>query len=165
MPLGRPIVSDCVGEFIDFHLNSLSTKHTCYIKDTYNFLGKVKNLKLNQGERLFSMNIESLYTNIETHKGLREVREWLKKYLEQNRPEAAILRLLELSLTKNDFEFGGPPWVSVSHQLMRTFIWLSGKSRYFRNEQSCLPAISDIWMTFGECGTIQKRTFGNLSTY
>lgn len=118
MPPGRPIVSDGVGEFIDFHLNPLSTKHTCYIKDTYNFLDKVKNLKLNQGARLFSMDVESLYTNIETDKGLREVREWLKKYLEQNRPEVAILRLLELSLTKSKFEFGGPPWVSISHQHM-----------------------------------------------
>lgn len=35
MPPGRPNVSDGVGELIDFHLNPLSTKHTCYIKDTF----------------------------------------------------------------------------------------------------------------------------------
>lgn len=42
MPPGRPVVSDGVGEFIDFHLNHVFTKHTCYIKDTYNFLYKVR---------------------------------------------------------------------------------------------------------------------------
>lgn len=59
-------------------------------------------MKLNKEVKLFSMDIESLYTNIETERGLAAVRKCFEKYPNEDRPEAAILRLLELSPTKND---------------------------------------------------------------
>lgn len=47
-----PIVSDCgsesyrIAEYIDFHLNPLSTKHRSYLKDPYDFVRKIKTLKI-----------------------------------------------------------------------------------------------------------------------
>ncbi len=49
------------------------------------------------------MDIESLYTNIETKMGLAAVMKCFWKYLYTNWPETAMLRPLEFSLMKNDF--------------------------------------------------------------
>lgn len=111
MPPARPIVSDCgsescrVAEFIDFYLNLLSTKHLSYVKDTCDFLEKSKCLKVPSGAFLFSLDVDSLYTNIETPLGLKAVPDCFEKYPDVSRSDEAILELLELSLTKNDFEF------------------------------------------------------------
>ncbi len=99
MPPGQPIISDCgcesygVAELIDFYLNPLI--HKSYIKDTYEFLEKVWGLKLNKEVKHFSMDIESLYTNIETERGIATVRKCFEKYPNEDRLEAAILKLLE----------------------------------------------------------------------
>lgn len=112
MPPGRPIISDCgsesyrIAELIDFYLNPLSTKHASYIKDTYDFVDKVKKLKIPPNAFLFSLDVDSLYTNIETPLGLKAIRDCFNKHPDTSRPDEAVLELLELSLTCNDFEFG-----------------------------------------------------------
>nr|XP_049581060.1 uncharacterized protein LOC125971932 isoform X2 [Syngnathus scovelli] len=80
MPPGRPIVSDCgsesygSAELLDHHLNPLSVIHPSYIKDTNDFIQKVRALTLTRTCLLFSMGVENLYTNIETAKGLEAVK-------------------------------------------------------------------------------------------
>nr|XP_049575237.1 uncharacterized protein LOC125968206 [Syngnathus scovelli] len=80
MPPGRPIVSDCgsesygSAELLDHHLNPLSVIHPSYIKDTNDFIQKVRALTLTRTCLLFSMDVENLYTNIETAKGLEAVK-------------------------------------------------------------------------------------------
>ncbi|MGL5565005.1 MAG: hypothetical protein ACRDC4_04670, partial [Plesiomonas sp.] len=102
MPPGRPIVSDCgsetykVAEFIEFYLNPLSVRHPSYIRDTYDFLEKVRCLRVPAGAFLFSLDVESLYTNIEIPLGMKAIREWLARYPEASRPDEAILEFLEL---------------------------------------------------------------------
>lgn len=124
MPPGRPIVSDCgsesyrVAEFIDFYLNPLSTRHASYIRDTYDFLEKVKDLRVPPGVILFSLDVESLYTNIETPLGLKAVRDCFDRYPDSSRPEKEILELLELSLTCNDFEFEGEWYLQIKGTAM-----------------------------------------------
>lgn len=108
MPPGRPIVSDCgsesyrVAEFIDCYLNPLSSKHFSYIRDTYEFLEKVKGSKVPSDAFLFSLDVESLYINIETPLGLAAVRDCFARFPDASRLDEAILKLLELSLTCND---------------------------------------------------------------
>ena len=52
MPPGRPIISDCdsesykVAEYIDNFLQKISQKHPSYIKDTYDFLSKLRTAKV-----------------------------------------------------------------------------------------------------------------------
>ena len=59
IPSGRPIVSDCgsesyrIAEYIDYFINPLSQKHASYVKDTYDFVGKLKGLELPLGAFLF----------------------------------------------------------------------------------------------------------------
>ncbi|KAL2102106.1 hypothetical protein ACEWY4_001274 [Coilia grayii] len=113
MPPGRPIVSDCgsesykIAEYIDYYLNPISTKHPSYLKDTYDFINKVKQIELQPRTYLFTIDIDSLYTNIETKRGLSTVKKWLQRHPQADRPDVTLIQLLELSLTKNDFEFNG----------------------------------------------------------
>lgn len=113
VPSGRPIVSDCgsesyqTAEFIDYFLNPLSTRHQSYLKDTNHFIEKVKNLKLEEPCFLFSMDVESLYTNIDTSIGMKTVEQYFRKYPDPNRPDNQLLQLLHINLTRNDFQFNG----------------------------------------------------------
>lgn len=119
VPCGRPIVSDCgsescrVAEYIDHFINPLSQKHNSYIKDTYDFINKIKNLKLSNNAFLFTIDINSLYTNIDTTLGLRAVREAFKKFPNKERPDNELLKLLELSLTRNDFKFNDKHFLQI----------------------------------------------------
>jgi len=101
-------VSDCgsesyrVAEYIDSHLNPLSQKHASYVKDTYDFINKLKGRSIPKDAFLFSIDINSLYSNIETTLGLQTVTNAFNKFPDPKRPDRAILDLLELSLTRND---------------------------------------------------------------
>lgn len=119
IPPGRPIVSDCgsetyrVAEYIDHFLNPLSVKHPSFVKDTYHFIELVKNLKIPPNSFFFTIDIDSLYTNIDTVAGLRAVKSILIKYPNNKRPDQALLELLEISLTRNDFEFNEAYYLQV----------------------------------------------------
>lgn len=124
MPPGRPIVSDCgsetqaTAEYVEYFLNPISTRHPSYIRDTYDFIEKIKNLSLPPDCFLFTIDIDSLYTNIETPAGMEAVREWFIRFPDKNRPEDAILKLLEINLTKNDFEFNSKHYLQVKGTAM-----------------------------------------------
>ena len=126
MPPGRPIVSDCssesynISEYLDFHLQPVANKHPSYIKDTYDFLDKIRNVKVPQDALLITLDIESLYTNIKTEDGMESVRKMFQKYPTPNilRPEKEILELLELNLNNNDFKFNDQWYLQVSGTAM-----------------------------------------------
>lgn len=124
MPPGRPIVSDCgsetyaTAEYIEFFLNPISTRHPSYIKDTYDFIGKIKNLTLPPDCLLFTIDIDSLYTNIDTPAGLEAVKEWFSRYPDKNRPDQFLLKLLDINLNKNDFQFDSKFYLQVKGTAM-----------------------------------------------
>ena len=70
MPEGRPIVSDCssesnrVSEYIDSFLTPLSTKHSTYVKNTYDFLEKVRDTSVGKNCLLVTGDVSALYTNM-----------------------------------------------------------------------------------------------------
>lgn len=80
IPAGRPIVSDCgsefyrVAEYIDYYINPLAQLHPSYVKDTYDFVQKLSLLSVPTSTFLFSIDVDSLYTNIETERGLAAIR-------------------------------------------------------------------------------------------
>ena len=90
VPQGRPIVSDCdsetyyTAEYLDFYLNPLSTKHPSYLKDTYHFIEIVKNLVIPSNSSFFSMDVTSLYTNIDIPSGINAVKKCFAKYPDPN---------------------------------------------------------------------------------
>ena len=109
MPPGRPIVSDCesesyrVSEYIDSFLSSLATNHPSYIKDT----PKIEQTKI---PFFVTLNVDSLYTNINNKEGLAAVAEAFAKTNHKDlnnslRPDKEIMDLLKFSLAINDFIF------------------------------------------------------------
>ena len=119
MPPGRPIVSDCgsdtyrLSEFIDYHLKPLACHHDSYIKDTFDFLDKLKDLKVSENAILVTFDVESLYTNIEPNKGLMALDKMYQKSKLSGMPFKAVRSLLEICLTHNDFKFGEDWYLQV----------------------------------------------------
>jgi hypothetical protein len=111
MPPGRPIVSDCgsdtyrVSEFIDHHLAPLATKHPSYVKDTPDFLNKISKLKIPKNALLVTIDVDSLYTNIDNEDGMNTVKNIFKDNPSQDRPDEEVLELLKICLENNDFIF------------------------------------------------------------
>lgn len=124
LPSGRPIVSDCgsetyqTAEYIDYFLTPLSIKHPSYLKDTYHFIGIIKNLRIPPNSFFFTMDINSLYTNIDTKAGLKAIKNIFLKYPDPKRPDEEILQLLEINLTKNDFEFNKEYFLQIKGTAM-----------------------------------------------
>ena len=153
LPKGRPIVSDCgsesyrVAEYIDHFLNPISHRHPSYIKDTYSFVSLLRNLSVPAHTLLFSADVDSLYTNIETDLGVRAVRAAFAKYPDHMRPGAQLLELLTLTLTRNDFEFNGNYYLQVCGCAMG---------------RKYSPAYADLYMADWESEAFKKCTLKPL---
>lgn len=114
MPPGRPIVSDVgsetynIAKYIDHFINPLAQGHTSFIKNSYEFLQKIKNKNLQLENRQFFLvtgDITSLYTNMHITRSLTKVREIFQKNPDPTRNDEILLKLLEISLRGNDFLF------------------------------------------------------------
>lgn len=124
VPPGRPIVSDCgsetyfTAEFLDYYLNPLSVKHPAYVRDTYHFIEMVKGLRIPSDFYFFSMDVESLYTNIPIVAGIACVKKVFEKFPDPNRPDEELLKLLEINLTRNDFMFDNKFYLQIKGTAM-----------------------------------------------
>ena len=124
IPPGRPIISDCssesyaVSEYIDHFLAPLSIRHPAYLKDTNDFIHKIRKVKIPTDSLLISLDVDSMYTNIDNKAGLKAVKESFDLYPDPKRPDLEILELLKISLEKNDFEFNGDWFLQVSGTAM-----------------------------------------------
>lgn len=124
LPPGRPIVSDCgsetyfTAEYLDYYLNPLSTKHPAYVRDTSHFLDIVNSLTIPSDFYFFSMDVDSLYTNIPIQDGIECVKNILKKYPDAKRPDQELIQLLEINLTRNDFMFNDKYYLQIKGTAM-----------------------------------------------
>ena len=124
IPPGRPITSDIDSvsygnaKLIEFFLHLLSIKHPSYVKDSFDLLQKLRRLNLPSTLAFITLDVSSLYTNIDTHKGVPVIKHFLEKYQCPNRPDSDILKLLELNLKYNDFEFNNKCYVQTKGTAM-----------------------------------------------
>ena len=124
IPPGHPIVSDCssemyhTAEYLDHYLYPLSIRHASYVKDTYDFVHKVKRMLVPAQSLLFTMDVDSLYTNIDIAGGMRAVQNAFCLYPDITRPDAELLRLLEINLIRNDFLFNGEFFLQIKGTAM-----------------------------------------------
>lgn len=111
MPQGRPIISDInsesyrISEFVESFLKPPACKHTSYIKNSYDFIDKIKNIEINENTFIVTGDITSLYTNMKHHLTISNIQKIFNKYPDPNRPDNYIIKLLKLILENNDFEF------------------------------------------------------------
>ena len=119
----RPIMSangsptEKISEFVDFFLNPTTFDLPAYVRDTTDFLRKLKQIgPLPKGTLLVTLDVESLYTNIPNDFGIRAARITLLE--KRNTPgikptNESLLKLLRLVLTSNNFSFNGSNFLQV----------------------------------------------------
>lgn len=118
-PAGRPIVSDCssesyhISEYIDSFIAPLSVLHPAYLKDTYDFVKKVKGRSVKKDCFLVTGDVTSLYTNMNLDRVLKVVEQAFADHPDSSRPSTEILQLLEITLKNNDFTFNDNFYLQV----------------------------------------------------
>jgi len=117
MPEGRPIVSDTgseterICELIDFYLKPLATGHPSYLKDTYDFVNKIKDTSIPTNALLVTADVSALYTNMLIDRSIEVVKDAFTRHPDASRPDKHILELLTIALTQNDFMFDNQLYV------------------------------------------------------
>ena len=130
LPPLRPIVSasgsitENISLFVEHHIKDLANKHDSYLKDTPDFLRKVEDInnkeQLPENVILVTMDVSSLYTNIPQDEGIECTREALEKRDDKTVPTEFIIRLLELALKWNIFEFDNELFLQIIGTAMGT---------------------------------------------
>ncbi len=119
MPEGRPIVSDTnsetyrISELIDYYLNPLATKHFSYIKNSYEFVNKIRNSTINDNFLLVTGDVSALYTNMNIDRMISCVKNAFDTNKDSSRPDKQLLELLDISLKNNDFEFNDQFYLQI----------------------------------------------------
>ena len=78
IPPGRSIVSNYSSdsynssELMDHFIKPLSNRHSSYIKDTWDLLDRLRDIKVPSNAALVTADVQSLYTNIQPNKGLEK---------------------------------------------------------------------------------------------
>lgn len=117
MPAGRPILGDCatesrrVSDYVDHFLKPLANKHASYVKDTYDFVRKIRGMVIDNG--LVTGDETGLYTNMNIQHFLACVRKAFRQNPNGARPDKEVLELLKIALENNEFEFNGTNYLQI----------------------------------------------------
>ena len=113
VPPLRPIVSgynSCtsrLSEYIDSYLKYQAQRCKSYIRDTKDFLNKLKSItNLPSNSILVTMDVSSLYTNIDHEEGAQACYESLEQRHNKQITSSLIKKLILLVLKSNAFRFG-----------------------------------------------------------
>ena len=118
-PPGRPIVSDVrtesskIAEFIDYYINKHARDLPPYVKDSFDFVQKIKNVRLDKNDIFIVGDVNSLYTNMNLNRTVAVIRRLFKRYPDTGRPDKLIIDLLDYTLKHNDFEFNGEFFLQI----------------------------------------------------
>ena len=114
IPSGRPIVSDIdsesyhIAEYINHFLQPLASRQASHIKDSFHFLNLLKDCHYVPSHTLLiTLDVDSMYTNIDNTLGLRCLRRIFDTHPDPARPDDLLLDLISVSLSGNDFLFDG----------------------------------------------------------
>ena len=128
---GRPIVSACscptehLSQYLDFIFQPIVQSLPTYLKDTTDTLQMLEEFNDHppfQPNLLFTLDVVSLYTSIPHADGLTALKFFLdcRPQNPNQPPTSTLLRLAELVLTLNTFEFDGTIFEQVSGVAMGT---------------------------------------------
>lgn len=145
---GRPVVSNVscptylISKYLSNLLKPLVRKCPTYIKDTTDLLHKVASFKFDNDSPdncLFTMDIKGLYTNIPNGDGLNALKHYLDTRDNPSVSTTTLVRLAELVLKQNCFEFNGKYFSQINGTMMGT---------PFGVEYSCLAVAYQEKMIF-----------------
>ena len=140
MPPLRPIISgsgsitEGISHFVQDQIKDISKKHPSYLEDTPDLLRHLNDIgDLPHGAILATVDVSSLYSNIQREDGVEAVRKALETCKDKTVPDSLILELLDLVLKYNIFEFDG-----------ELFLQLIGTAMGTR----AAPNVADIFMSY-----------------
>ena len=151
---GRPNVSVCnsstdnISKYIDYVLKPLMQSLPSYIKDTTDFIQKLKSTKLaHANSYLVTLDVSSLYTNIPHEDGLDACRFFLASNTctSHQLPVDSILSLIRLVLENNHFQFNNDNYLQKMGTAMGS---------------PMAPAYASLFMGKLEQDFIQSRSLG-----
>ena len=109
---GGPVISGCntptekISAFVDHHLKPLVSAVPSYVKDTNDFLKKLRDIStLPSSAIMVTIDVVGLYPHIPHDEGLQSIREALNNRDNPEIPTETIVDLAELVLRHNNFEF------------------------------------------------------------
>ena len=124
---GRPVISNSsfftenISTFIDHHLQPLSQTVKSFIKDTNDFLKKIRDLPpLSKDTILCTIDVVGLYPNIPHNDGLMALKRALDKRTDKSISTDSLLELSECVLTNNIFEHNGSNYRQIQGTAMGT---------------------------------------------
>jgi len=125
IPTGRPITSDIdsesyhIAEYIHHFLQPLAAKQQSFIKDSFHFLDLIRECgQIPSRAFLVSLDVDSMYTNIDNHDGLKCLRRIFDQNPVPSRPDSLLLDLIRVCLFNNDFLFNGSFWLQKTGTAM-----------------------------------------------
>ena len=108
----RPVISNYgtltekVSEFLDHYLQPVMKGGRSYVKDTQDFLEKIKHLgKVPSNAILVTADVVGLYPSISHGAGLEALNEKLEERVENKIPSSDLVNMAEFVLKNNYFEF------------------------------------------------------------
>ena len=109
---GRPVISNCgtptekVSEFLDYHLKPVMQSAKSYIKDTSDFLRKLKELaEVPENAILVTADVVGLYPSIPHSDGLEALSVKLEERVDKSIATEDLLQMAKFVLKNNFFEF------------------------------------------------------------
>jgi hypothetical protein len=119
MPEARPICSDIQSEthristYIDSFLNPLACGHDSFIKNSFDFVKRIRNTKFDENWLLVTGDVSALYTNMHHDRTIEGVKKIFELNPDSSRPDEDIVRLLNLILKNNDFTFNNETFLQI----------------------------------------------------
>ena len=150
----RPVKSNCsspaenVSGFSDSHPKAIIQESQSYLKDLNQFIDKTKNLKdIPKDAPLVTADVVGLSPSIPHEAGLNALKEALDKRENTNTATNDLIRMVELVLKKNYFEFNGQVKQQTSGKATGTKFahayddFIDGIEKKFLETQSLQPLI------------------------
>ncbi len=168
--VGRPIISgngcptEQISAFVDEHIKPYVSTFPSYVKDTTDFIAKLRSLKTTKKIFLVTMDVTSLYTNIPNQEGKTAVhRTLLENNYDGKLSLDGIMTLLHCVLHMNNFEFNDEQYLQVGGTAMGTILapsyantFLGQLEKKLLAHAPCKPDlylryIDDIFCVFTTC--------------
>ncbi|XP_063955552.1 uncharacterized protein LOC135154173 [Lytechinus pictus] len=126
IPPGRPIVSSVdsltepMSKCVDEKLQAFLPNIKSYVKDTTDFLNKIKSAPLTSDSILVTMDVKSLYTNIPHDQGVEALRIFLQKQGTPDQEIEDLSSMVDFILKHNYFEFNEKYYLQCKGTAMGT---------------------------------------------
>ena len=156
---GGPVISNCgtptekASEFLDHHLKRVMQNGKSYIRDSSDFISKIKDLNnIPQGALLVTADVVGLYPSIPHDLGLKPLREVLEKRKLKPVSTDDLVRMAEFVLQNNYFQFNGEIKHQISGKAIGTkfappyaCIFMDQVETQFLKAQQCKPL---VWLKY-----------------